>query len=226
MTKPGSENNAFKHGAFSEFAILPGENAEEFERLHQSLIMEWSPVGALEEEVVLTLAQCIQQKRRAERYYRQEMIWAEQHPDKEKLNNLRFLCGFLDHLQSFEDAAELISNLPDEFREWINSEYPRSQFKDAKSWIDCLKEEMPKLIQMRELAMIRRSNEHSFKAEKAAQLRELMAKKIALDERLDSRIDKSIKGLAQAKALKSILAAQVVEPKQIHHQDTRTEHAQ
>ena len=41
-----------------------------------------------------------------------------------------------------------------------------------------------------------------FKAEKAALLRDLTTKKILLDERLDARIDKAIKRLAQLKTFK------------------------
>ena len=43
---------------------------------------------------------------------------------------------------------------------------------------------------------------------RSANLRELTAKKIALDERLDARIDKAVKRLAQLKALKQIIVAQ------------------
>jgi hypothetical protein len=46
---------------------------------------------------------------------------------------------------------------------------------------------------------------YKVKFEKARQLRELTAKKIALDERLDSHIDKAVKRLAQLKAFKQII---------------------
>jgi hypothetical protein len=43
--KPGGHNNSIKHGAFAQDMILPDENSEDFERLHQSLIEEWKPKG-------------------------------------------------------------------------------------------------------------------------------------------------------------------------------------
>jgi hypothetical protein len=49
--------NALKHGVFAAAAILPGENAREFHELHASLIAEWSPDGATENEFVKTMAQ-------------------------------------------------------------------------------------------------------------------------------------------------------------------------
>jgi hypothetical protein len=46
-----------------------------------------------------------------------------------------------------------------------------------------------------------------FKAKKAALLRDLTAKKISLDERLETRIDKAIKRLAQLKTFKQVMEA-------------------
>jgi hypothetical protein len=40
--------------------------------LHRGLIGEWKPTGALEEDTVLTLAQCIWLKRRVDRFYYRE----------------------------------------------------------------------------------------------------------------------------------------------------------
>ena len=102
--KPGGHKNAFKHGAFARDLILTGETREDFERLHESLIEEWKPKGALEEDTVLTLAQGIWLKRRVERFYHQEATWAEEHPGEEELNYVDSLTRMLDHVQSFEGS--------------------------------------------------------------------------------------------------------------------------
>jgi hypothetical protein len=47
---------ALKHGAYSSMALLPGENPVEFRELHQCLIAELAPGGALEEHIVATIA--------------------------------------------------------------------------------------------------------------------------------------------------------------------------
>jgi len=53
--RSGGKNNSSKHFVFAEhFMVLPHENGDEFELLHQRLIEEWKPVGALEEDTVLT----------------------------------------------------------------------------------------------------------------------------------------------------------------------------
>jgi len=49
-----------------------------------------------------------------------------------------------------------------------------------------------------------------FKAEVAQLLRDLTEKKIAIDARLDSQIDKTIKRLAQLKTLKQVIQVQAV----------------
>jgi hypothetical protein len=109
--KPGGGNNAFKHGAFSQDLILPDEKREELEQLHESLIEDWKPKGALEEDTVLTLAQGIWLKRRVERFYHREATWAQEDPKEEELNVMDLFATALDAIQCVEDAAGLIAGL-------------------------------------------------------------------------------------------------------------------
>src|SRR5215471_13985811 len=53
---------AFKHGAYSATAVLPGEDEDAFRELHQKIIAELAPVGALEEDVVGTIARLVWRK--------------------------------------------------------------------------------------------------------------------------------------------------------------------
>lgn len=53
---------ALKHGGFSSTAVLPGENPAEFEELHQALIAELAPTGALEENIVADIARLVWRK--------------------------------------------------------------------------------------------------------------------------------------------------------------------
>jgi hypothetical protein len=52
---------------------------------------------------------------------------------------------------------------------------------------------------------------------RATYLREVTAKKIALDERIDARIDKTVKRLAQLKTFKQMLEDQASRVKTIDH---------
>jgi hypothetical protein len=47
---------ALKHAAYSATTLLPGEDAAAFDKLHQALIAEFAPVGALEEDIVSEIA--------------------------------------------------------------------------------------------------------------------------------------------------------------------------
>ena len=64
MSVPTSKrHNALRHAGFSAATILPGESAAEFEKLHQALISEFRPNGALEEETVASLAHLLWRKK-------------------------------------------------------------------------------------------------------------------------------------------------------------------
>jgi hypothetical protein len=47
---------ALKHAGYSATTLLPGEDSAAFETLHQALIAEFTPVGALEEDIVADIA--------------------------------------------------------------------------------------------------------------------------------------------------------------------------
>jgi hypothetical protein len=49
-------------GAFSATAILPGEDPTAFKELHQNIIAELAPVGALEDDIVWTIARLVWRK--------------------------------------------------------------------------------------------------------------------------------------------------------------------
>jgi hypothetical protein len=64
MSVPTSKrHNALRHAGFSAATILPGESAAEFEKLHQALISEFRPNGALEEDTVASLAHLLWRKK-------------------------------------------------------------------------------------------------------------------------------------------------------------------
>jgi hypothetical protein len=53
---------ALRHGGYATTTILPGESAAEFEKLHRKLIAELTPNGALEEDIVATMARLLWRK--------------------------------------------------------------------------------------------------------------------------------------------------------------------
>ena len=64
---------ALKHGAFSATAILPGEDPIAFKELHQKLMAELAPVGALEDHFVWTIARLVWRKEHLATFRIEEM---------------------------------------------------------------------------------------------------------------------------------------------------------
>ena len=212
--KNGGRNNAVKHGAFAQELILPGESREDLENLYQSLVEECKPEGPLEEDTVRTFAKCLWAKRRAERFYQQEATWAQEHPDGERLDHVDLAARALDHAKTFEHANEILASLPETYRSSLEKSIPASLYgADVQTWIRDLKSRLSDLIEGDELGLSEMKAEPKFKAEKAARLREITTKKIAMDERLDTMIDKAIKRLAQLKMFKQAIESQASQPK-------------
>ena len=59
MSKFRKRHPALKHGGYSSTAVLPGENPAEFEELHQAVIAELAPRGALEENIVADIVRLV-----------------------------------------------------------------------------------------------------------------------------------------------------------------------
>jgi hypothetical protein len=216
--KNGGRNNALKHGVFAQDLILPGESCEDLENLYQSLIEELKPKGPLEDDTVRTFAKCLWAKRRAERFYHQEGTWAQEHPDDERPDYVDLAARALDHAKTFEHAAEIVASLPENYRSSLEKTIPASWCgMDLQRWITDLKSCLLNLIETDEVALSGMKAEPKFKAEQAARLREITAKKIVMDERLDTMIDKAIKRLAQLKMFKQAIGSQASQPKAIEH---------
>ena len=176
--KPGGQKNAITHGAYAEDLILPGESVREFKLLHRGLIEEWKPIGALEEDTVLTLAHCIWLKRRVDRFYYWEATWLQQHPGDEQVTHAIVLAEELDRTQTVQDANNVIFKLPEFYKKWLERKVPRSKFKDHKSWILNLKSGIQYLLATADMIIDETALTLAFEAERAAELRELTSKKL------------------------------------------------
>jgi hypothetical protein len=100
---------------------LPGENRSEFEKLHRELITELCPNGALEHDIVLTIARLVWRKqhlttcRKAElAQKRSSAILSRCHDDEERA---RFPDSFNASVNERKQAAE------DEARAELGEEY-------------------------------------------------------------------------------------------------------
>jgi hypothetical protein len=205
--KPGGKNNAITNGAYAKDLILPGESVREFNLLHRDLIEEWKPIGTLEQDTVLTLAQGIWQKRRADRFYYRELLWAQQHPDEEHVNDAIWRTEMLGEM-TVKELTRITDQFPSLYKHWLERAIPRSDFEDEKSWLESLKSQILDKLVQHKLVILLEIESDKFQAAKAAKVRDLIANKVALDEKLDARIDRAVKRLAQLKAFKQIVAEQ------------------
>jgi len=62
LTQVKKTHPALKHAGYSATTILPGEDSAAFEKLHRELIAELLPNGALEHDVVETIARLVWRK--------------------------------------------------------------------------------------------------------------------------------------------------------------------
>jgi len=56
LTRFNKVHPALKHAGYSATTLLPGEDSAAFESFHRALIAEFTPLGALEEEIVAYIA--------------------------------------------------------------------------------------------------------------------------------------------------------------------------
>jgi ArsR family metal-binding transcriptional regulator len=122
----------------------------------------------------------------------------------------------LQKVQTLRDLNEVIADLPDIYKEWMERAIPRSEFKEEKNWIESVKSKILDMLVQHRLVVILQLESQEFKAFKAGEVRELTSKKIAVDERLDARIDRALKRLAQLKTFKQMLEDQASHAKTIN----------
>jgi hypothetical protein len=63
LTRLNKVHPALKHAGYSATTLLPGEDSAAFEKLHRALIAEFTPNGALEEDIVADIARLTWRKR-------------------------------------------------------------------------------------------------------------------------------------------------------------------
>jgi hypothetical protein len=208
-SKNDRRHNALKHGAFAKELVILGENRNDFDELHQSCIKELKPSGRMEEEVVLAIAKYMWRKRRIERLFIDEANWLQEHPDAPEL---RAVSQFNEHFIQKGARCSVIWNLvallPEHYRAAIRKEFkcPSTEYDDE--WIDQIKKFIVDLHAAAALGALSSLEDPSSVGKTAAKVRELSAKQIALEDRLDMMIDKALKRLATLKTFKQVVGIQ------------------
>ena len=126
-----SSQNALKHGIFSKQVVLPGEDAEAFERLRADYIRRFRPQGDAEQELVETIAASSWRLKRIMRI--ENALFDDENTDA--LKALGLLVRYENQLnrtydQSVRRVKELQENRP---KEIVRNEPNKSQRIDAGS---------------------------------------------------------------------------------------------
>jgi hypothetical protein len=102
---------ALKHAGYSATSILPGESTAEFEKLHQELISEWAPNGALEDDIIATMARLLWRKKNLPTFRFAELA-------KEYMAQIRSVItlGMDCDLPKSDDAVEFEKSLVEKWR--------------------------------------------------------------------------------------------------------------
>ena len=211
MSKQRSKRpNAHKHGVFSATAILPGENEQEFEDLHAALIDEWKPDGATEEDAVLSIAKAVWRKRRLQKFLEVQVWRSGVNPDHHAYYEGNALRGVLFYLRlapvdiPFEEYAAVY------LRPWrlkyLKEKCPRAKFRSDSEWLEAMRKEIESLLKSGDLGPDIKQLEMLY-ASATFLSAEVFKQELALDERLDAIIDRAVKRLVQAKAMKQMLVS-------------------
>jgi hypothetical protein len=204
--------NAQKHGAYVSTLIIPGEDPQEFQELYSGLAEEWMPVGATEEDAVLSIAKAVWRKRRIQKFLEAQLLYNTfdpSHPSYDQSRSLRLFRDLIllkPEVAFQEHAANLLR--PDAIR-YLEQKFPRSNFKTTSKWaaavvkeIDHANDDVPAALKAApregiDLGSLRYASETFWGG--------VFKDELSLDERLDAMIDRAVKRIIQMKAMKQIL---------------------
>ena len=196
---------ALKHGGYAATAILPGENRADFEKLHQRLIAELAPVGALEDDIVATIARMVWRKQNLATFRLAEL--AREH--FQAIQSERIAAALAEKARLAFLPLDTAALEPHEREAAIQAARTQARKELGKTY---------ELVEVGETATVER-----------------LLRDLEVEDRLDAMIDKCFKRLLFLRGLKSLPTAsssapphpmaepqRISAPKQAIAQQTRT----
>jgi hypothetical protein len=205
----GQDPNALRHGVYSAIAILPGEDLQEYVTLTASVILEWQPDGPTEMDAVVTITNCIWRKRRIQKFIDAKVAVREIDIDHSSYDRGVWLDTVLAGVALDPKFAErMVEACPDVYRKLFAKDFPAATLdlveppELAKKLVAHLEAERRELPPKPELPP-------NMELMKSADILgdDLFKQELAMEERLDAMIDRSVKRLVQTKAMKQMLAS-------------------
>ena len=216
--------NAQKHGVFAlgDFPTIPGEDVREYAELCTDLVDEWEPSGPTEMDAVLSLADLMWRKRRAQRFLRTKLLESTYDPrsptfDERRGFELFILCLRAEPEMAFERMASKL--LTAATISHLEQKFPRSDYQSTPEWAEAVITEIKSILlpaappsleaiepgegdlpePLRKMVVERKVNASIQNA------KEDFEADLDLRERLDGMIARQTKHLIQLKAMKQML---------------------
>jgi hypothetical protein len=160
--------SALRHGAYSKTTLLPGEDPSDFDKLHDDIVAELTPNGAIEEDIVATIARLLWRKQNVHIYQRAEQARKRRSAIQAKLVPSMTL-------------TTLDTRDPEEVRRAEKSADKQARRELGEAW---------ELVEMGEVTTI-----------------DYLLHELAVIERLDAMIERSLKRLLLVRGVKSMESA-------------------
>jgi len=201
--------NALKHGAFALTAILPGEEAGEFKKLHAALVEEWMPEGPTEEDAVLTIARCLWRKRRVQHFLHAKIAARAFDPDHPGFDRERVLIGMVAMMELAPDVLDqVLSVSPGPLGEYFEQKFPPAKYTSKLAWAQAVRKEITALLNSQLTSPYEEAPADQRLIQSADVLGEdLFKSELEAEARIDATLDRAIKRLVQTKAMKQVLAS-------------------
>ena len=198
--------NAVKHGAFAEALILPGEDIEEFKKLHASLVDEWNPEGPSENDKVMSVAKNMWRKDRLRRHLQSKLRKIQEDDEMKRKFRAKEFDRLLKVLEEIESGVpnsiteqNLSEKLGKHHAENIKKSAPRKNYDSDAAWLAAVDDLITNLL-----------DAHHFLCSNTPSIGDVLSdedlseRELAFEERLDAKIDRDIKQLGQMKTMKAI----------------------
>jgi hypothetical protein len=214
--------NAQKHGVFGKVNILPGEDPREFAQLFAALVEEWAPDGPTEEDATLSLAKCMWRKARLQKFLMGAVLENRINPNHPAYDEVFVLIGFAHILKTQpENGFELNANkcLRKDRIEYFYKKLPRTNFKSNSEWSQALINDIEAILVPELTINPDASNTLSLNQASWTVREDIFEMEVALEERLDTMIERAIKRLVQTKMMKQMMCKSSTE--RGNHQLTR-----
>jgi hypothetical protein len=201
--KNAKNQNALTHGIYSKQLMLPGEKRSEYDALHAAHFQEWTPDGVTKHCLVFDLTNLRWKRMRMDRYLQ---IKLRQQVEKVRVDNiarsqltyLKSLSGNFSNADGVEAVKEILDRLDPAYACIIEKWVPHENCKEPTKWGQEIGKYLWKL----------KANEPLKGDNLFAEIVEptLTEKEMALLERIDEEIEKTINRLMKVKAAKQVFS--------------------